>query len=112
MLVLNANAMPTYLENNSPRMGAWIDVRLVGTVANRDAIGASVKILAAEREQVAMIHAGRGYQSHYGTILHFGLGGASKVEKISVTWPGGMRETFNCNEIRTTLLLVQGQGFQ
>jgi len=109
-VILNANARPTYSENRSKNVGNWIGIRLIGTTANRDAIGASVQISADGIKQVAMVHAGRGYQSHYGSELHFGLGKATRVEPILVTWPGGEQETFLCDPILGTLRLVQGRG--
>ena len=109
-VLLNANAKPTYLENRSPAIGSWIDIRLVGTRVNRDAVGAKVQIAAGGHKQVAMVHAGRGYQSHYGTILHFGLGTAASVDQIEVTWPGGVVESFASHATKGTLILVQGKG--
>jgi len=31
---------------------------------------------------------GRGYQSHYGAALHFGLGQSMRVDQIEIQWPG------------------------
>ena len=109
-VLLNANSRPTYLENRSENVGNWIGVRLIGTLVNRDAIGAIVQITADGIKQLAMVHAGRGYQSHYGAELHFGLGQATKVDSILVTWPGGDQETFLCEQLQRTVHLVQGRG--
>jgi hypothetical protein len=35
------------------------------------------------------VHLGRGYQSHHGQRLHFGLGAGDLVERIEVRWIGG-----------------------
>jgi len=35
------------------------------------------------------VHSGRGYQSHYGMRLHFGLGKRHRVDRIEVRWIGG-----------------------
>ena len=114
VVVLNANSTPSYLENQTKSLGGWVDVRLVGTNVNRDAVGASVRVtsLAGSQQvaQVAIVHAGRSYQSHYGTELHFGLRNAARVEKIDVTWPGGAKETFAGCPANVRLVLVQGTG--
>jgi len=109
-VVLNANSIPSYLENKSTKQGNWVGVRLVGNSVNRDAVGASVRILAEGKQQTAMVYAGRGYQSHYGTVLHFGLGKANMVDEVLVTWPGGQKELFSCANIGVTLCLLQGGG--
>lgn len=109
-ILLNANSRPSYLENRSENGGSWIGIRLIGTSVNRDAIGAIAQISADGIKQLAMVHAGRGYQSHYGTELHFGIGNATRVDPILVTWPGGEQEVFLCEPICRTVRLVQGRG--
>ncbi len=111
-VLLNANSRPTLLDNQTANVGNWINVRLIGTSTNRDAIGARVQVSAGRSKQVAMVHAGRGYQSHYGTELHFGLGKETQVDEIFVTWPGGAREAFSMEETCTTIRLLQGSGKQ
>ena len=111
-VILNANTQPTFLENRSEKIGNWIDLRLIGTSVNRDAIGAIAQISAKGIKQKAMVHAGRGYQSHYGTQLHFGLGNATEVEEVLVVWPGGESEAFSMDNIRRTHRLIQGRGKQ
>ena len=41
------------------------------------------------------VHAGRGYQGHFGSRLHFGLGAQDRVDQIEVHWIGGDREVFD-----------------
>jgi hypothetical protein len=43
---------------------------------------------------VAEVHSGRGYQSHYGTRLHFGLGNRQRVDRIEVRWLSGTVDKF------------------
>jgi hypothetical protein len=38
---------------------------------------------------VAEVHSGRGYQSHYGTRLHFGLGEHTQIDRLEIHWHGG-----------------------
>jgi len=109
-IVLNANTVPSYLENLTKGLGAWVDLRLIGTKVNRDAVGAVVRVTMKNKTQVAMVHAGRGYQSHYGTVLHFGLGSSKSIDRISVDWPGGAAEVFDCHEINRQWRLVEGTG--
>lgn len=114
VVVLNANSTPSYLENQTKPLGGWVDIRLVGTTVNRDAVGASVRVTAMtgakQVSQVAIVHAGRSYQSHYGTELHFGLRDTARVEKIDVVWPGGSKETFAGCPSGSRLVLIQGTG--
>ena len=72
-VIMNTNTLPTVLRNESRGGPYWLQLRLCGRTANRDGVGARVRVVAGELVQVAEVHSGRGYQSHYGTRLHFGL---------------------------------------
>jgi hypothetical protein len=89
VVVLNSRGAPIVLRNESSPTKHWLQVRLRGVNANRDAVGARVKVVAAGREQVAEVHSGRGYQSHFGSRLTFGLGQSRRVDRLEVHWPGG-----------------------
>jgi hypothetical protein len=109
-VVLNFNAAPSLLRNDSLGGAHWLDVRLSGRHENRDGIGARVRVIAGGHAYVAEVHAGRGYQSHYGTQLHFGLGDRSTVDRIEVRWPGGQTESFLISNIDRVVVLVEGTG--
>ncbi|UCG60223.1 MAG: ASPIC/UnbV domain-containing protein, partial [Phycisphaerales bacterium] len=50
----------------------------------------------------------RGYQSHYGMRLHFGLGDREKVDRIEVRWIGGEVDVFEGVPADQLLYLVEG----
>jgi hypothetical protein len=110
VVILNANAPPTFLENVSTAIGQSIRIRLVGRHANRDAVGAIVRVQADGKTQMGVVHAGRGYQSHYGTELHFGLGNAKAIDRVEVVWPGGESEWFSCEPAQRRVTFIQGHG--
>ena len=64
-------------------------LRLEGTASNRDGVGAGVTVDAGGRRQVAQRLGGGSYQSAGDPRLHFGLGGATRVEAVEVRWPSG-----------------------
>jgi tetratricopeptide (TPR) repeat protein len=67
-----------------------IAVRLTGSASNRDAIGARVDADGA----VVFLQAGSGYLSQHTKVLHFGLGDAAEVDRLSILWPSGARQEF------------------
>jgi hypothetical protein len=109
-VLLNANAPPTILRNDSPTDRAWIQVRLVGQAANRNGVGASVRVTAGGQTQVAEVHAGRGYQSHWGQALHFGLGNHQRIERVEIRWPGGKTEKLAGPAINRLLMLREARS--
>jgi len=88
-VVLNSRREPTVLRNDSKTGNHWIQIRLRGTKTNRDGVGARVTVVTGDLTQIDEVHSGRGYQSHFGTRLHFGLGKQNRVDRIEVRWIGG-----------------------
>ncbi len=111
-VVLNANARPTILHNESPAENHWLELRLIGIRGSRDAVGSRVRVVAGDRAQIAEVHSGRGYQSHYGTRLHFGLGKQDRVTQIEVRWLGGEVEIFRDLPADRLLILTEGTAPQ
>ena len=114
VVVANWRDRPTVIANASaaraePEPG-WLELRLVGRAGNRDAVGARVRVVAGGRTAVAQVHAGRGYQGHHGTRLHFGLGAAHEVERIEVRWPGGGEERHEHLPADRVILLREGRA--
>jgi hypothetical protein len=89
VVVLNSRRPPTMLRNESPGGNHWLQVRLRGVKTNRDGVGARVRVVSGDLVQVDEVHSGRGYQSHFGSRLHFGLGRRATVDRIEVRWIGG-----------------------
>jgi enediyne biosynthesis protein E4 len=92
VVILNSRSEPTVLRNQSPGDNRWIQLRLIGTRANRDAVGSRVTVVTGDRKQVAEVHSGRGYQSHFGTRLHFGLGCQNRVDRLEIRWHRGQKQ--------------------
>ena len=110
VVILNSRREPTILRNESPSKGHWLQVRLRGVKTNRDGIGARVKIVSGDLTLIDEVHSGRGYQSHYGTRLHFGLGNREKVDRIEVRWIGGQVDVFENIAVDKIVTLIEGQG--
>ncbi len=92
VVVLNSRRPPTLLKNLLSENGCdhhWLQVRLSGRHSNRDGVGARVRLVAGDLVLVDEVHSGRGYQSHWGTRLHFGLGAHDRVDYLEVQWLGG-----------------------
>ena len=89
VVVLNSRREPTLLRNDSRSGNHWLELRLRGKRSNREGVGARVEVTAGPLTQVDEVHSGRGYQGHYGSRLHFGLGPHGQVDRIRVRWVGG-----------------------
>ncbi|MEM7476020.1 MAG: CRTAC1 family protein [Planctomycetota bacterium] len=112
VVVLNSNARPTVLKNDCQSENGWLQVRLVGTRCNRDAVGARVKLVSSKGAMIQEVYSGRSYQGHNGMVLHFGLIQGAKVEAIEVDWPDGEwgnMQRFESIALGDLNVLVQGE---
>ncbi len=111
VVVLNSKSAPTILRNESATGNHWIQLRLRGVKSNRDGVGARVRVVAGNLVQIDEVRAGSGYQSHFGSRLHFGLGKRDRVDRIEVRWIGGGVDVLeNVRADRTLAIVEGGQG--
>ncbi len=78
--------------------------------ANRDGVGARVKVTAGDLVQIDEVHSGRGYQSHFGSRLHFGLAGHTAADRIEVRWLGGGVDVFEHVAADRLLSITEGSS--
>jgi hypothetical protein len=86
-------------------------VRLQGTTVNRDAIGARVDVTRADGTIAwALVKTGSSYLSQSELPLTFGLGAATSVRAIKVTWPGGKVESVGALPADQSITIREGAG--
>ncbi len=108
VIVLNTRERISLLRNDSSTPNHWIQLTLVGRSSNRDAVGAVARVTAGGVTQTAAVHSGRGYQSHFGTRLHFGLASANMIDRIEVRWPAGELQVINSVRSNQMILIQEG----
>jgi hypothetical protein len=89
VVIVHHNAPSVVLWNETPNTGNWLIVDLEGKGANREAIGARVFAQVEGRRLVRQVDGGGSYISAHDRRIHFGLGPARTVERLSVRWPSG-----------------------
>ena len=107
-VVLNSDSQPTVLRNDSQTEHHWLQVRLRCPESNHFAIGAQARVIMGEHSQLGISVSGRGYQSYFGTRLHFGLGFHESVDKVEVRWPDGTVESFQVDSVDQLIELTKG----
>lgn len=93
LYVTNFGSRVNDLFHNNGNSNAWLIVRCIGTVSNRSAIGAKVRVKAAVRGrtmwQLREIGTCGGYTSQNDQRAHFGLGDATNIQTLRIEWPSG-----------------------
>ncbi len=92
VLVTNMNDSPELLRHAHKNANHSILVQLIGTKSNRDGIGAEVKVVAGSLVQWDTVRSGGSYLSSSDLRLHFGLGLASRIDRIELRWPASPKE--------------------
>lgn len=100
------------LRNRLPAAGHFLVVELQATApgCNREAVGSVVEVQAGGRRLRRTLHAGSGYLCQDTRRLHFGLGEATRVEGIQVTWPDGSHQEWGELPADSRWRLVQGEA--
>lgn len=98
---------PLLLRNDQPTRHHWVRIRLVGTRANRDALGARVRLRAGGVTQTRDVVGSRGYLSQSELTLTFGLGTLDRVEELEILWPGGPAQKLTGVAIDRLLTITQ-----
>jgi len=98
------------LRNDHGAARSFVSVELRGTESNRDAVGARVVVEAGGRRLRRVVQAGEGFLCASSLRLHFGLNGAERIERMTVIWPSGARETFEDLAADARYRIVEGEG--
>ncbi len=86
----------------------YLQLRLVGTTSNRDGLGATVRVHSGGATYTRFHDGKSGYLAQSSLPLYFGLGEASKVDGIEITWPSGKKQTLaGTDEINRTLTVKE-----
>jgi len=87
----------------------WIKVRLEGTKSNRDGFGTTVRITVGPKKYEQALVSGQGYFSAHAKEIYFGLGSIESIDKIEVSWPSGIDQTFENIPVNQTVYIVEGK---
>jgi hypothetical protein len=113
LVINNIDAKPAILRNVVASPGHWLDLHLVGDVSKKspkDAIGSTAYLTTGKLRQRMDVVSGGVYCSQNDPTLHFGLGAATKVDKLEIQWPNGTIETFNIPSVNKAYTIVQGKS--
>ena len=99
------------LRNEVGTRRSWLEVELAGTKSNRDGVGARVTVQAGGKRLTREVAAGDGYASQSMLRLHFGLGGARRIDELTVRWPAsGIVQRFRNVAAGRIVRITEGGG--
>jgi len=113
LAINNLDAKPVVLRNVAATNGHWLGLRLIGDVAKkspRDAIGSVAYVTTGAVRQRQDVLSGAVFCSQNDMTLHFGLGAATKIDKLEIKWPDGSVESFDAPGVDKIITITQGKG--
>ena len=97
-------------ENQNQNDHHWVVFDLEGTHSNRSAIGTQVEVKANGQTFVDEVIAGSGYAAQNSLKLHFGLGQAAIIDKVTIRWSRGNVEVFKNLAVDSHYKIVENES--
>jgi uncharacterized protein YxeA len=109
--VLNVLSDIYLWENQTTTSNAWLKVDLQGVVSNKDGIGNKIEVHANGKSQYRYTVSGEGYLGQNSEFEFFGVGSATEIDYIKVTWNAtGQVETINNVAVNQAITIQEGNG--
>ena len=110
IVITNVGDRPRILRNDLPNSRTWLNISLRYLDSNRFGIGSTIRVKRGDVTQTRYITRTRSYLSQVDATAHFGLGGATGIEAVEVTWPNGEIELFADISTNRTVVLEFDKG--
>ena len=110
ILINNQNGLAQLFHNNAGGASSahWVSFLPIGTKSNRDGRHARFTLTAAGVTQTATVRAGSSYLSSSDRRVYFGLGMASKIDRLEIRWPSGAKDTLTNLSVNKTYVVREG----
>lgn len=111
IVVNNSEDDPAFLwKNNTISSNNWLKVKLQGTTSNRDGIGSTIEIGIGGNKQYRYTLSGEGYLSQNSETEFFGVGTATTIDYVKVTWLSGIQDIMTNINANQSITVVEGVG--
>ena len=112
IFVVNHGWFPVLYRNDGGNAKSWLRIRTIGTLSNRDGIGALITVipdlLAPNSFQVHEVSGGSNFLSQNEMTVHVGLGDREEeVDLVEIRWPSGVLQRFEGVEVNSVLEAIE-----
>jgi hypothetical protein len=109
-LLVTNNGQSADLLRNVGVSGNALMVRTIGKQSNRDGVGAQLRLTMGTQTQKREVKAGSSYLGQNDQRQHFGLGAATRVDRLEVRWPSGSTDVVQNIEANQIITVREGDG--
>jgi uncharacterized membrane protein YraQ (UPF0718 family) len=107
LFVVNLGQEARLFQNTCESGNSWLEVETVGTVSNRDGIGARITVSAGGTTQIREVSSGSSQTGQSMMAAHFGLGTTPLVDTVTIRWPSGVVQTLTGVEVNQRLTVIE-----
>lgn len=87
-----SNEPAAIVANETGLTNDWLVLRLIGTVSNRDCIGARAILHTTSRDYLRLLSGGGSYLSQGEYLMYWGIPAGADVLGVTVFWPSGLEQ--------------------
>ena len=110
ILAMSQNAPAQLFHNQTRNDNHWISFHTIGTKSNRDGIHARIEVEYNGIKQVDIVHSGSSYLSSSDRRVYFGVGAATKIDRVTIIWPSGQRDILRGLDSDNFYTVTEGRG--
>ncbi|WP_222982947.1 FG-GAP-like repeat-containing protein [Flagellimonas meishanensis] len=111
IVVINIEDEPLDVwENKTATQNNWLKIKLLGTSSNRMGVGSYIKVAVGDKTYYRYTLCGEGYIGQNSTYEFFGLGPATNVDSIEVTWLSGTVDLIVNVEANQAITITEGSN--
>ena len=104
----NAHGRSDLYRNDYPQgVANWLEVRVRGTVSNRDGIGTRIEAWMGDELLIREVDGGSSFLSRHSLVTHFGLASHKQVDRLVVTFPSGIEVELLDVDVNQEILVVE-----
>jgi hypothetical protein len=111
-VIMTTNGGSAQLFRNDGGTNHSLRLKLIGTKSNHDGIGAVVHLQSGSNRQWSMLRSGSSYLSQSELLITFGLGSATKADRIEIEWPSGQRDALTNVDADQIITVQEGSGIR
>jgi enediyne biosynthesis protein E4 len=112
VLISTNNGPPLLLQNQAAKGNHWLGIKLVGKLANMDAVGARITWKAGTLKRTRLKLGGGSFLSSHDPRMVLGIGAHTRVDQLEIHWPSPstLVERFTDLPVDRYICIVEGNG--
>ena len=109
IIVMNDTDNNFLWENTTSNSNNWLKLKLQGVTSNKDGIGSRIEVSTGGKTQYRYTLCGEGYLGQNSNTEFVGIGTATSIDQVKITWLSGTIDIFENVAPNQTLTIIEGQ---